>query len=105
MPAVAQVSIDEFRTNLADLLGRVMYGDSRIVVRKFNREAAVIVSPEEYARLLDPTKRLNRQEWQTAIQTMENVRAYVPPIPSKTLEKIVTQTIKEARVQKRARRT
>lgn len=53
------VSIDEFRSNLAELIGRVMYGSNIIIIKKYNREAAVVLSVEEYEKLLDPTKRLS----------------------------------------------
>ncbi len=41
------VSIEEFRSNLAELIGRVMYGKDKIVIKKYNREAAILLSLDE----------------------------------------------------------
>lgn len=42
------VSIDELRSNLADIVNRVTYANDRIVVKKYNRDVAVIISLDEY---------------------------------------------------------
>lgn len=47
------VSIDELRSNLADIVNRVTYANDRIVVKKHNREAAIIISLDEYEQLVD----------------------------------------------------
>lgn len=47
------VSIDELRSNLADIVNRVTYAKDRIVVRKYNRDAAIIISLDEYEELVD----------------------------------------------------
>lgn len=47
------VSIDELRSNLADIVNRVTYAKDRIVVRKYNRDAAIIISLDEYEKLVD----------------------------------------------------
>lgn len=38
------VSIDELRSNLADIVNRVTYAKDRVVVKKYNREAAILIS-------------------------------------------------------------
>lgn len=47
------VSIDELRSNLADIVNRVTYAKDKVVVKKYNREAAVLISVEEYEELID----------------------------------------------------
>ncbi|MDP2672125.1 MAG: type II toxin-antitoxin system prevent-host-death family antitoxin [Candidatus Daviesbacteria bacterium] len=34
-----------------------MYGQTRVVIKKYNRDAAVLLSVEEYERLVNPAKR------------------------------------------------
>jgi len=47
------VSIDELRSNLADIVNRVTYAKDRIVVKKHNRDVALIISLDEYEKLVD----------------------------------------------------
>ena len=94
------VSIDEFRTNLADLIGRVMYGKDRIVIKKYNREAAILLSLEEYERLIDPTKRLSKARWKEKFKTIDRIRESMPEIDQKLIEKEVAKAVKEVRAQK-----
>lgn len=95
------VSIEEFRVNLADLVGRVMYGKDRVVIKKYNRDAAVLISVEDYKKLLDPTKRLSRSEWNKAVQKLESIRKNIPEADPKFIEKEVNQAVREARAEKK----
>ena len=56
------VSIEEFRVNLADFIGRVMYAKDRVVIKKYNRNAAILLGVDDYEKLLDPTKRLSMSQ-------------------------------------------
>lgn len=47
------VSIDELRSNLADIVNRVTYANDRVVVKKYNRNAAILISIDEYEKLID----------------------------------------------------
>lgn len=47
------VSIDELRSNLSDIVNRVTYAKDRIVVKKHNRDVALIISLDEYEKLVD----------------------------------------------------
>ena len=48
------VPIEQFRANLAHFVGRVVYGKERIVVQRYNRDAVVVLSAEEYQHLANP---------------------------------------------------
>lgn len=100
-----QVSIDELRTNLAEIIGRVMYGDEQVTIKKYNREAAIIISKEEYERLKDPTKRLSTEEWDQKFKNIEKIRARIPYLDNKELDKTITEAIREVRVEKRAKQS
>ncbi len=95
------VSIEEFRVNLADLVGRVMYGKDRVVIKKYNRDAAVLISVEDYKKLLDPTKRLSKSKWNKAVQELESIRKNIPEADPKLIEKEVNQAVREARAEKK----
>ena len=95
------VSIEEFRVNLADLIGRVMYGKDRVVINKYNRNAAVLLSVDDYEKLLDPTKRLSMSQWNDAVQKLNTIRADIPEVDAKIIQKKVKETIEEVRAEKK----
>lgn len=95
------VSIEEFRVNLADLIGRVMYGKDRVVIKKYNRDAAVLLSVEDYERLLDPTKRLTKSQWDEAVQTLDSIRGTIPEVDPDILEKEIGKAVQTVRTEKK----
>lgn len=96
------VSIDEFRSNLAELIGKVMYGNNRIIIKKYNREAAVVLSVEEYEKLLDPTKRLSPTRWKNKFKTIDKIKASMPDIDPAIIKDEVAKAVKAVRAEKRA---
>lgn len=95
------VSIEEFRVNLADLIGRVMYGKDRVIIKKYNRDAAVLLSVDEYEKLLDPTKRLSKAQWDEAVQRLDKIRESIPEVDQELLEKEIDEAVQEVRTEKR----
>lgn len=97
------VSIDELRTNLADIINRVTYANDRVVVRKHNRDVAMIVSLDEYEKLMDPTKRLSESEWQESWKRLDEIRAKMPKIDPEKLDREIDRAVEEVRVEKRVK--
>ena len=91
------VSIEEFRVNLADLVGRVMYGKDRVIIKKYNRDAAVLLGVEDYEKLLDPTKRLSKTQWNDAVQKLDSIRADIPEADPDEVQKEVDEAVREVR--------
>lgn len=91
------VSIEELRVHLADLIGRVMYGNDRVIIKKYNRDAAILLSVEDYEKLLDPTKRLTKTQWNDAVKKLESIRAAIPDADPKEIQKEVDQAVQEVR--------
>lgn len=96
----SSVSVDEFRSNLAELFGRVMYGSSRIMIKKYNRDAAVLLSVDDYKKLLDPTKRLSKNQWDKAVEKLEVIRANIPEVNPVVIEEEVKQAVQIVRGKK-----
>src|SRR3972149_946047 len=92
-----QVTLEELRTNLAELAGQVMYSKKRITVTKYNRQALVILNPEEYQALLDPTQRLSRTAWDAHVAELEAIRQQLPEANPQETEKVVIKEIKALR--------
>lgn len=95
------VSIDEFRTNLAELIGRVMYGRDRVVIKKYNRDAAVLLSVDEYEKLVDPAKRFSKSEWNSRFALIDKIKERIPEVDQEILETEIIRAIKEVRAAKR----
>ena len=95
------VSIDELRNNLAELIGRVMYGGDRVIIKKYNRDAAVLIGVDDYEKLLDPTKRFTKKEWKKKFLVFDKIRERIPEYDQKFLEKEIDKAVREVRAEKR----
>lgn len=95
------VSIDELRNNLAELIGRVMYGGDRVMIKKYNREAAVLISVKEYEKLVDPTKRFSKSEWEGKFRLIDRIKERLQKLNQKALEAEIYKTVQEVRALKR----
>src|SRR5438105_187542 len=96
------VSIDELRSNLSDIINRVTYAKDRVVVKKHNKEVALIISLDEYEKLMDPTKRLNKTEWNKHVKRLDSIRSKIPANDPEELDKEIDQAVEEVRAEKRA---
>jgi|SRR3990167_9406188 len=94
----AIVSLDEFRKNLSDIVGNVMYGNQTVLVQKHNRTGVVVISQREYESLRDPRKRFTSQEdWDRLFILTDKVRGRMSPKEQKELEKVVNEEVKAVR--------
>lgn len=97
------VSIDELRSNLADIVSRVTYANDRVVVKRHNREVALIISLDEYEKLMDPTKRLNEKEWADNVKKLDELRDKIPQVDPQEMEKAIDEAVREIRAEKKAK--
>lgn len=97
------VSIDEFRSNLAELIGKVMYGQDRIMIKKYNRDAAVLLSVDEYKKLIDPTKRFAKKEWIKKFTVIDKIRDQIPVTDQESLKEDIVRAVREVRAEKKKR--
>lgn len=100
MNAQKEVTIKELRTNLADIMGMVNYRGDTIVVTKNSKRTAIIISPEEYERLLDPSKRLTPVERKQIVAQLEALDSELPDIAPEVIEQNVNKAIREVRAKK-----
>ncbi len=97
----ATVTLDEFRKNLSDIVGKVMYGNQTILVQKHNRTGVVVISEKEYESLIDPRKRFTSQEdWDKLFVLTDKVRDRMSLGEQEELEKVVQEETRAVRVQK-----
>lgn len=96
-----QVSIDDLRSNLSEIIGRVMYANEQVFIKKYNREAVVILSKQEYEALVDPTKRLSKSEWQAKFNVFENIQKKIGDVSPAVIQKTITKAVTEVRAAKK----
>jgi len=96
----AVVTLDEFRKNLSDIVGKVMYGNQTVIVQKHNKTGVVVISEREYESLRDPRKRFTSQEdWNKLFLLTDNVKATMSSQEQELLETIVDEEVKTVRTQ------
>lgn len=96
------VSIDELRSNLADIINRVTYAKDKIVIKKHNRDVVMIISLDEYEKLLDPRKRLTSyKDWDKLFALTDKVRSRMSAKEQEELERIIDEEVKVVRGQKK----
>lgn len=98
----AVVSLDDFRKNLSDIVGRVMYGNETVVVQKHNRTGVIVMSEREYEQLKDPLKRFaTQEEWDKLFLTIDKIRERTKGVDEKEIEKLIDEEVQAVRAQKR----
>lgn len=96
------VSIDELRSNLADIINRVTYAKDKIVIKKYNRDVVMIISLDEYEKLLDPRKRFTSyKDWDKLFALTDKVRSRMSTKEQEELERIIDEEVKVVRGQKK----
>ncbi len=96
------VSIDELRSNLADIVNRVTYAKERVVIKKHNREMALIISLDDYEKIMDPTKRLSKDAWNRHAKRLDSIRGKISPNDPDELDRVIDEEIEAYRAEKRA---
>lgn len=97
----AIVSLDEFRKNLSDIVGRVMYGNQTVLVQKHHKTGVIVLSEKEYESLRDPRKRFSsKQDWDKLFILTDKIRDRMSAKDQQNLEKIVDEEVKAVRTQR-----
>lgn len=94
------VSIDELRSNLADIVNRVAYAKDRVVVKRHNRNTAILISLDEYEKLMDPTKRLSKRQWESNARKLGSIRSNIPSHSPELLDQEIDKAVEEVRSSK-----
>jgi prevent-host-death family protein len=95
------VSLDEFRKNLSDIVGKVMYGSQTIIVQKHSRPGVVVISEREYESLRDPRKRFSSdKDWDKLFVLTDNVKKRISLRDQAKLEETIDQEVKATKTQK-----
>lgn len=97
----AVVSLDEFRKNLSYIVGRVMYGNQIVLVKKHNKTGLVVISEREYENLKDPRKRfVSQEEWDKLFSFTDKIRRRMSVQDQEAVANILNEEIKIVRSHK-----
>ena len=84
------LNVTQVRDNLADILGRVKFGEEVITVEKKGKPYAVIMSPEEYNRYKEIAKK-------AFLATVQNIQAKNINVKENEVQQDVADTVEEVR--------
>lgn len=91
----------EVRDQLSDLVSRVAYGDQKVVITKFGKPVAALVTFEDYERIMNPAKRFTKEEWEKGFSLMDKARANTKKYPQEEVEQAIDGAVSEVRQSKR----
>jgi prevent-host-death family protein len=89
--------LKDVRDQLSDLVSRVAYGDQKVVITKFGKPVAALVTFEDYEKIMNPAKRYTKEEWKKGFSLMDKARVNTKQSPQKEVEKAIAQAISEVR--------
>lgn len=93
--------LKDVRDQLSDLVSRVAYGDQKIVITKFGKPVAALVTFEDYEKIMNPAKRFIKKEWDKGFSLMDKARTNTKKYPQKEVEKTIDKAVSEVRKSKR----
>lgn len=93
--------LKDVRDQLSDLISRVAYGDQKVVITKFGKPIAALVTFEDYEKIMNPAKRFTKEEWNKGFSLMDKARANTRNYRQKDVKQAIGKAVKEVRQSKR----
>ena len=91
------LSLKAVRGQLSDLVSRVTYGDQKVVITKFGKPVAALVTFDDYQKIMNPAKRYTKKDWDRGFALMDKSRANTRKYSQEVVEKAINQAVKEVR--------
>lgn len=95
------LSLKNVRDQLSDLVSRVAYGDQKVVITKFGKPVAALVTFEDYEKIMNPAKRFTKEEWNKGFSLMDKARANTRDYPQEEVKQAIHQAVNKVRQSKR----
>jgi|SRR3989344_2724487 len=95
------IPLKEVREQLSELISKVAYGNQKVVITKFGKPVAALVTFDDYERITNPAKRFTPQEWNKGFKLMDKARTNTKKYPQKEVEQAIDQAVSEVRESKR----
>ena len=96
------VTAQDARNNFADILNTAIYSFTNVIITRFDKPQAVMMSYKEYERLINPRSRFTLKEWNKGFRVFDRIRAKNKRIPFQKIEKGVEKATVIARRNARA---
>lgn len=96
------ISLKDIRDQLSEYINQVAYGRSQVVVTRFGKPKAAIISYDDYERVMNPRARFSQKEWGEGFAVFDKIQKRVKRIDSKEIEKAVSKATSEVRKTKSA---
>jgi prevent-host-death family protein len=93
-------TVQQFRTQLADVLNNVSYAKSRTIITKYGKQMAVLVNPNEFAALSNPRSKFTKAKWEKGFSFLETLTNQAQPHSQKQINQDITQAIADVRAGK-----
>ena len=93
--------LKDVRDQLSDLVSRVAYGDQKVVITKFGKPVAALVTFEDYEKIMNPAKRYTKEEWNKGFSLMDKARANTKKYPQKEVKEAIDKAVNGIRQSKR----
>lgn len=89
------------REQLSDLVSRVAYGDQKVVITKFGKPVAALVTIDDYEKIMNPAKRFTKREWNEGFTLMDKARKNSKKYPPEEVTQAIDQAVDKVRKYKR----
>lgn len=89
------------REQLSDLVSRVAYGDQKVIITKFGKPVAALVTFEDYEKIMNPAKRFSKGEWDKGFEFIDKARANTKKYTQEEVERSIDQVVSKVRQSKR----
>lgn len=97
------MSLKNVRDQLSDLVSRVAYGDQKVVITKFGKPIAALVTFKDYEKIMNPAKRFTKKEWDKGFEFITKAQRASKDVSDKEAEEIIEKEIKAVRSAKNAK--
>ena len=95
------LTLKSVREQLSDLVSRVAYGDQKVVITKFGKPVAALVTVDDFKKIMNPAKRFTKEEWEQGFKFIDKARANAKKYPQKDVEQAIANAVREVRLSKR----
>lgn len=92
--------LKKVREELSDLVSRVAYGQEKVVITRFGKPVAALVTYKDYSKILDPRLRFSKDEWDKGFAMIDKIRENTKKFSSKEMEDAIKKAVKEVRQKK-----
>jgi|SRR3989344_1798133 len=93
--------LKKVREELSELVARVAYGEQKVVITRFGKPVAALVTYNDYEKIMNPFKRFPKEEWARGFALMDKMRKNSQKYPPEKVEDAIGKAVKEVRQHKR----